>query len=1481
MSSINDDLYDLSIGHASMVRGFENSMQTDVKRIIARHKNRLRKGLAAIKNAGSKSARTTVLEPENKRFIKEMKSSMTTQLKDLSLVETDFNSNMLNKKLGKFANIKRPPASTTLTAIVGSNIRGDKSLTKYITSLGDDELLRINMALKKGIAEGATQKQLISSVIGKTKLTEAQASALVRTGITRTQSIAQLNTFKGNEELLKGVRFTAVLDSKTSPICSHHDGMVYDLNDTRFTPPLHWRCRSTLIPVVKSHSELLASSSKEVKQNVLTNMSEQGIAQLNGASPNKENYGTWLKRQPQDVKLRHLDNSSEKLALFNSGQVAFTSFTNSAGQGVSLQALRRLDNKATAVIPTRQRVSSAVTKQSMAASASTPRSLIRNSSKETELRDLIKADAVDMASPLSLVDFRGTSIVGKKTSRRRANNQFDERNTGVDPLTGETKSTLVYDPDFNVLQERIDYLQNSKTLSLDEKNFIQRFALSLENDGLSVNQQTAVIENLRINFERFARDKKPWENYAAVTRAEMANSVVNTSRILDRRSRARSQQFQFGAGNESTVQILGIHTKFDDIAARTLENQRYVKSWADTTGLQLARRSLLTGRSPLKNYFPTIPSFLPKMPKVRELIYKQIEKLPGGKMLSRKLQGKPNDSLLTEFLRAGNEKIRQILYLEFLYAKKREVYDKASILPSFLKTRERELSKIMKSVATGKSTDYDTLSINIGKQLYENSKNDFDVFFPKPSLQAFHRAGSKILDGLKDQGKIKVSLRGTTRRGVLDLDSGRPETGSFKDTISREVTIVDPSMLALQRASRELVYSRRIGIVNQRDRLYVKAGQKEYVDARGNPTGESVITRKAGANYDTDLVDRDFSNMLNHAMDAEWEVDNDFASFFDDLLHFRDPRGNVAKYDELNGFRKIILTRGDQGSGLMQTVKWHLQRGESFRNPVQIDGRGRVYTTGYLHPAGGELVRPFLNTARKVNFDDDILFELMTQLGAMTGPSQSVLTNAGRIASFQAREKQFRELGELMLSKTQRPRRLREFLEHPLIIATDADHVPKIARFALEYTRVYNHVNGDFSNKKLLRSYQSQLTSENDASASGAQLIALSTRNKKLGEASNVTYTDQKNRLYDTVAEATMSDPEFRKLAVAQDLSFDDMAKAAKGQSMVAFYGAGRSTQGGAIEGKLAKILDKKEYTVLSKSEISNVNKILDSKIKLAVDSDSIAVATALRELKGEIKDIVDNGAPIGNKIITQARDSHPDVEEFVNKLTNVRQGLIGPRQFQEIARIMSKHLAEIAPITEQFVDFWKDVARIYITESGKVDIPWVTVDGKLLYQRYRPTVQERIEFRDPVTGRRISNIYEDTVTDGSLLGKSSIIDARSGLGVNGNHMNDATLVRQFHLWGRRNGIPTGTIHDAFFTNIGDSLRAKTALRQIYADAVEGDTMLKTLEAMRDAGLSEASYRALLKRGTEEGLLNPKDPLTSKDILEKIPPGSDWYGIGP
>jgi len=1478
--AINDDLYDRIVQHLADTRLYELETQTNVSRGIRRHQKRLRDLLVRNIRADMK--------PEITRAMKEINSIASNSVNDFAGAASSFHANNLQKSTGSFFKVIKPSAAETAIDIIGPNIKVSKSLKDHFNSIGSGELNRINGKVRDGLANKLSQKQIIESVIETTKLTESQVKSLVRTAITRTEAVAIDKVMERNKDIIYGYRFTAVLDARTSTTCSSLDGQVFPLEDVRYRPPLHWNCRSALVPVLKTKEDILKTDSERLKKRKLQ---EVAANQLNGKSPNVEDYSTWLLRQTMGIQTQHL-GSEEAATLFQAGTLKVTEFFTAKGRGISIAALRQLDNARTLVFPNRQAAISKIDNDgNKLLSIKRPYDLLRSTDYQKQLRALYIADSDDIRQAMSLTDFRGTTLAGKRSVRMRANNEFDERNQSFDPFTGEVKSTLLYDPDLSVYQERLDFLDNSKLLTKDQKGFIRDFAESLE-DQVSVNNQSVIVENLRILFERYAKDKTQWDDFIKVSRAEQQFSVANVSRILDRRSRERAELFaKYLGGEEAKVQIQGRYFSFQDLVENQLGNQRFIDNWSRDFGRELARSVYYRGRSPLRTYF-----FKPSNIDVNDKIHNWIKtNIPGAKALYirelddievfKKIKQKINsvkDFLdIDKQLTSSKEQIRKIIDFEISARSLKNKYVN-NFLDETLNDKQAIdlLSKILAGVADGKATDYDSIAINIGKTLRDNWKLPFPSY--KSTLADYHKDGSDILQLLKEQGKIKIQLRGKSRRSVTDLETGRA-TGAWKDTISREVLIVDKDMLELQSKNRQILLTQRFGITNNRDKLFVKAGQKTYFDARGKNTGISIITRRASGNYDKVLVDKDFARMLNHTMSVEYETDLDFASFMDDLVRFRDPRGNSAKYDEINEFRKLIIKRGDQGYGFMQTVKYHNQRGKPFTVVAQIDGRGRVYYQGYLTPTGGEVVRPFLNSAVSQPFGLQELKELAVQTGSLIGPATEALSNAGRLAIFEKNEADILSLGRLLLSKTQRDRRIREFLEHPLIVGLEAEEVPKMSRLALEYARVYDHVNGNFTDAKKLSTYRTKLMIENDASSSGAQIIGLSTRDRSISLNSNVVPTTQKNRLYDLVAMDTVGDPEFQmidKLADA-NIQWTDLQKAAKAQNMVSFYGAGKATQAANIEAKFAGILQKKGYTVITREELRGVNNQID---KLIRDADRIGADNTvygLKQLKRELIDVLENEVPVGRELLAAARDVHPDVEAFVDKLSNTRVGLIGPQEFRQVSEIMSRKLAERAPITQKFVQFWKEAAKIYVDETQKVDIPWVTFDKKVLYQRYRPKIQTSIEFKDPITGRMVRNIYEAKAEDATLLGKASLNRAGIGMGVNGNHMNDASIVRQFHLWGARSNTPTATIHDAFFTNIGNAQKAKDALRVIYADSLDSDTLLNTLKQLRREGMSRKSYDLLVKRAIEDGLLNPANALTREEILAPIRPGYDFYGIGP
>jgi SPP1 gp7 family putative phage head morphogenesis protein len=1474
-------------------RLYSKELQETVASLSKDHRSRL----VRLFSLGKQSEFAT----EVSRYVNSLGASTRTSYSDFIGAELDFQRASISRSVGSFYEVRRPSNQQVIQKLTSTPMKfgstGDTAapVMNALGRLGQSELARLNREVRVGIAQGLPQAQIETRIRKAAKLTENQARTIVSTGFTHAEELVASEFWDANEELLLGYTFTAILDGATTRVCASSDGTFFPKNDVKLRPPLHWGCRSSLVPVLKSYQALLETPSGRMDKDQLLDITP---SRFDGQAAAKETFEQWLRRQSFKKKVEML-GSEEAVNLFQRGNLRLKDFFSTVAKPISIGTLRKLDTRST--FRTAQNL---ITPEQRLA-ATRPYELVRSNEQRAALRQLVLTDVADSKQSISLVDYRGTSLVGKRESRRRSRNTLDERNNTFDPFTGEQRSSYFYDPDYPVFTERLDLVANSKTLSRSQKQWIREFVEEL-GDDVSTNQKSAVVEALRVTFERAAAsDAQPWLNYASVFRAEMNFSTVNVSRLLDRRSRERSELFMaFGSPKDSArVQILGEYVTFDDLLNKKLANQNYIRDWDKTVGRAMTRRLYYRGVAPLRAYtlglrpkpkgppkalVNWVESNIPGVSRLRfgelkfsNVLANWINDVPGVKQF-RSLNdwwSTPKDPLLTRAKAALSQRMQSILDLQFLRMKdRRTAVDRVTSAVLGDDRQIAALQGLMRTIATGELTDYDGLAIALGKSIYKS----FRPVLPwsKPSLADYHRDGSAFLEALRQQGVIRVQSRGVVRRSTLDLETGRLG-GNWKDTVSREVSILDPDLLELQKASRKIVIADRIGVTSESQRYYVRAGSKNYVDSRGRDTGKPIITRSAAPFYDEKLVDSDFAAMLNHTMSTQFRVDDEFAAFFLDIARYRDVRGRAQFYDEINGFRHEIVKRGEQGYGLLETIKYHLTNQKPFTVHARIDGRGRVYYEGYLTPTGGEVVRPFLNSATAKAMTPGGVQQIRISLGTLIGGKAEGLTTAGRIAAFNRHEKDFLELGRLISAKTQRERRLREFLEHPLVRSIDGEEVAKLARFALEYYRVHNHVKGDFSNLKLLSGYRTRLMGEVDASASALQMISLATGDRRSALMSNVVPTRAKQRVYDVVAQEVASDPRFLRLMEQNNISlgWEDLQKAAKYLVMISYYGAGATGQRARVTAELAKVFQKQNIAFVTRKEQLDALRLVNERIKTAQAMGATDVVEELQSFKKQFNYLVVSRDRPSAALMNEAQEIHPDLFSFLERLTSRQGPVAGPDVFKEIAVLMSEKLSEQTPSAERYILFWKRVGQRFAEETGKVDLPWVTFDGKTMWQRYRPKLQEEIRFRDPVTGRFVRNIYQTSSETDDLLGRGAIGDVRLGAGVNGTHANDASIVRQFHLWGRKNGIPTTTIHDAFFTNITDLDDTIQAILEIYAKAANSNQIENTLKAMRANGLSKASYDEFIKLAQRQEMIG--NPIRPEEILRALRAGEDRYGIGP
>jgi len=252
--------------------------------------------------------------------------------------------------------------------------------------------------------------------------------------------------------------------------------------------------------------------------------------------------------------------------------------------------------------------------------------------------------------------------------------------------------------------------------------------------------------------------------------------------------------------------------------------------------------------------------------------------------------------------------------------------------------------------------------------------------------------------------------------------------------------------------------------------------------------------------------------------------------------------------------------------------------------------------------------------------------------------------------------------------------------------------------------------------------------------------------------------------------------------------------------------------------------------------------------------------------------------------------------------LADIIYGVETPDKRRVGTSFMKVEVAQIAKLSELQVFYANNLPKSWTA------VPWVNFDGKVLEQVFTQTFEERLRYKDK-DGNWMTNIlqvpqkteatwWEQVINkQGKINDIANATRARTAYAVNGNHSNDAVIVKRFHLWGRQNGISTSTIHDAFFTNLGDMQDGRKALREIYAEMTKRQSVKQTLDELKARGLPKELYDKYLNEAIDTGIipvvgrsvvggkvLQKEDILTAEDILQQTKDDFNddygFYGVG-
>jgi SPP1 gp7 family putative phage head morphogenesis protein len=262
--------------------------------------------LRAALPAGARDAvRTVEISPQ---FAQSVVTTDPTQLNVVTLSDDLYKSVYGAEALARQAGT----GTYSLTATQGTMITlpNGQIVEKAFRGIAEAQAERFSQAVRNGLLTGETTQSIAKRLVGRlefgdtgplsvrqlqaaggelTTVANHQVMTLVRTSINQVANTASQQVYEANQDITKKYRYVATLDTRTSAICRANDGREFEYGKGP-TPPLHFACRSTTVPVI-DYEGLGFSPPPPGKR-----------ASMKGQVPADTSYGEWLYGQPKTVQ---------------------------------------------------------------------------------------------------------------------------------------------------------------------------------------------------------------------------------------------------------------------------------------------------------------------------------------------------------------------------------------------------------------------------------------------------------------------------------------------------------------------------------------------------------------------------------------------------------------------------------------------------------------------------------------------------------------------------------------------------------------------------------------------------------------------------------------------------------------------------------------------------------------------------------------------------------------------------------------------------------------------------------------------------------------------------------------------------------------------------------------------------------------------------------------------------------------------------
>ena len=250
-------------------------IEEDTQRIFNRYRDRR-------KTAANQLAIQDAINESTRKHLQDYTRELKKSNREIGINEADFATTTLNGVVEtEDFNANTPSAAQVNAIALATPIQlSESAYTTYNTMMSNywqKWTNEVDALVQNGFVNGATineiadnvfnQMRLEKSTVSKNTLNRAHRSAkqVAITGTNHYANTARIAFVDTNDDILKGYRLIAVVDSRTSQKCRALDQKFIPKNSPKlssFTPPLHVSCRTALVYEVDDRFKLDDSKTK-------------------------------------------------------------------------------------------------------------------------------------------------------------------------------------------------------------------------------------------------------------------------------------------------------------------------------------------------------------------------------------------------------------------------------------------------------------------------------------------------------------------------------------------------------------------------------------------------------------------------------------------------------------------------------------------------------------------------------------------------------------------------------------------------------------------------------------------------------------------------------------------------------------------------------------------------------------------------------------------------------------------------------------------------------------------------------------------------------------------------------------------------------------------------------------------------------------------------------------------------------------------